>query len=127
MKKREIKDILRENVIGLEEAGHAPHVKGAVRAKDSETTSKENLDDKVTKLLSNDIINHAAVVRKMTGEEWVGNSEATNRSKFRKKLNRMTNDDGGTYTFDEDEVGQIEKILMGLSSTISNTIGRQGR
>jgi hypothetical protein len=77
--------------------------------------------------MSNDVINHAAVVRKMSGESWTGNSEATNRSKFRKKLNKTTNDEGSSYSFDDDDISQIEKTLMGLSSTITNTIGRQGK
>lgn len=120
MDKEKIKNILRESGV---KQHHAP----VQKPKTSAEASAENNSDKISKLLGNDIINHAAVVRKMTGEEWVGNSEATNRSKFRKKLNKMTNDEGGSYAFNDDEVGQIEKILMGLSSTINNTIGRQGK
>lgn len=121
MDKDKIKKILRES-------GVKPHHSPVQKPKTSAEAAAENKSDKITKLLlGNDIINHAAVVRKMTGEEWTGNSEATNRSKFRKKLNKMVNDEGGTYTFDDDEIGQIEKILMGLSSTITNTIGRQGK
>ena len=121
MEKDKIKNILREY-------GVKPHQSGVEKTKSSEESSSEQKNDKIIKLLSNnDIINHAAVVRKMTGEEWTGNSEATNRSKFRKKLNQMTNDGGGKYAFDEDEIAQIGKILMGLSSTITNTIGRQGK
>jgi hypothetical protein len=118
--KDKIKDMLRES-------GVKQHQAPVKKVKSSKEAAEENKSEKITKLLQNDIINHAAVVRKMTGEEWTGNSEATNRSKFRKKLNRMTNDEGGSYAFDEDEIGQIEKILMGLSSTINNTIGRQGK
>lgn len=120
MKKEVIKNMLRES-------GVKQHQAPVQKAKSSSEAAAENKTDKITKLLGNDIINHAAVVRKMTGEDWTGNSEATNRSKFRKKLNKMTNDEGGMYAFDDDEIGQIEKILMGLSSTITNTIGRQGR
>ena len=125
-KKEDIKNLLRENTI--EEAGVKPHQAPVQSAKSSDDAAKENKTEKITKLLiGNDVINHAAVVRKMTGEDWTGNSEATNRSKFRKKLNKITNDEGGSYSFDEDEIGQIEKTLMGLSSTITNTIGRQGK
>jgi len=120
MDKDKIKNILRER-------GVRPNQGGVQKAKSSSEAAAENKTDKITKLLGNDIINHAAVVRNLTGEEWTDNSEATNRSKFRKKLNKMTNDEGGSYSFNDDEIGQIEKILMGLSSTISNTIGRQGR
>mgnify|MGYP000724558478 CR=1 FL=1 len=101
-------------------------VKQAAKAKSSAETKKAD-EDKIINLLKNDIINHAAVVRKMTGSEWTDNSEATNRSKFRKKLNKMTNDEGSVYSFDEDEISQIEKVLMNLSSSITNTIGRQGK
>tara|TARA_R110000851_G_scaffold11678_3_gene40832 strand:+ start:90 stop:464 length:375 start_codon:yes stop_codon:yes gene_type:complete len=124
MKKKEIKKILRENTINLKEVGKQPKEVINNTTKEEDT---ENKDDKILKLLNNDVINHAAVVRKMTGEEWIDNSEATNRSKFRKKLNKFSNDEGSNYFFDEDEVGQIEKILMSLSSTIDNAIGRQGR
>jgi len=126
MKKEDIKNMLRENTI--EEYGIKSHQSPIQKVKSSGDAAKENKTEKITKLLvGNDVINHAAVVRKMTGEDWTGNSEATNRSKFRKKLNKLTNDEGGAYSFNEDEVGQIEKILMGLSSTITNTIGRQGK
>ena len=119
--KDKIKKILRER-------GVKPHQSQVQHAKSSEESKGEQKADKITKLLgNNDIINHAAIVRRLTGDEWIDNSEATNRSKFRKKLNKMTSDDGGEYSFDEDEIGQIEKILMGLSSTITNTIGRQGK
>ena len=119
MKKKEIKKILRENTINLKEVGKQPKEVINNTTKEEDT---ENKDDKILKLLNNDVINHAAVVRKMTGEEWIDNSEATNRSKFRKKLNKFSNDEGSNYFFDEDEVGQIEKILMSLSSTIDNAI-----
>lgn len=120
MEKDKIKNILREY-------GVKPHKSGVQKTDDSGDSEKKK-SDKITSLLTNnDIINHAAVVRQMTGEEWTDNSEATNRSKFRKKLNKTTSDDGGQYSFDDDEIGQIEKILMGLSSTITNTIGRQGK
>lgn len=120
MKKSEIKILLRER-------GVKQHQEPVKTVKTTTDSAEENKTEKITKLLNNDVINHAAIVRKMTGEDWVGNSEATNRSKFRKKLNKLTNDEGGAYSFNEDEVTQIEKILMGLSSTITNTIGKQGK
>lgn len=127
MKKKEIKKLLRENSIDLNELNNSSTVKRAVKT--SNNDEKEEVEDsKIISLLKNDIINHAAVVRKLVGDEWSNNSEATNRSKFRKKLNKLSNDEGeGMYSFDEDEIGQIEKILMGLSSTITNSLGRQGK
>lgn len=127
MEKETIKNLLRENSKNLNEDAENSRIKATVTHGDESEDDKSKGDDKILQLLNNDIINHAAVVRKMTGEEWVGNSEATNRSKFRKKLKKLNNDDGSPYSFDEDEVGQIEKILMGLSSTINHTIGRQGK
>jgi hypothetical protein len=116
MKEAKIKKVLRE---------------ATVKKSKSSTKSDDSVEDKkidnISTLLSNDIINHAAIVRKMTGEDWVGNSEATNRSKFRKKFNKLSNDEGSMYSFDDEEVSQIEKILMNLSSTITSTIGNQGK
>jgi len=121
MEKKEIKQILREK------SGIKKHYNAVTHAKDTTEASAENASDKIKSLLGNDIINHAAIVRKMTGADWDGNSEATNRSKFRKKLNNLANDEGYNYSFDEDEIKQIEKILMSTASSISNTIGRQGK
>jgi hypothetical protein len=126
MEKKDIKNLLRENTVGLEER-KAPHIQPAIKTKSNDEDSKDNEYDKVVKLLDNDLINHAAIGRRMKGEEWGGNSEATNRSKFRKKVNKMTNDEGGTYLFDEDELSQIQKILMNFSTTINHSIGRDGK
>lgn len=126
MEKNKIKQILRETTVGLSEAPN-PHVQHAVKPKSNDDSVKDNEYEKVVKLLDNDLINHAAIVRRMKGQEWSDNSEATNRSKFRKKVKKMTNDEGGTYLFDEDELGQIQKILMNFSSTISHSIGREGK
>lgn len=126
MEKNKIKKILRESTFGLEEKAN-PHVHHALKTGPHDDAATDNEYDKVVKLLSNDLINHAAIVRQMKGENWDGNSEASNRSKFRKKLKKMQNDEGGTYLFDEDELGQITKILMNTASTISHSIGRQGK
>lgn len=125
MEKKKIKKILRETTFGLEEKSN-PHIQHARKTGSNDEAAKDNEYEKVVKLLDNDLINHAAIVRRMKGAEWTDNSEATNRSKFRKKVKRMQNDEGGTYLFDEDELGQIQKILMNFSSTISHSIGRQG-
>jgi len=126
MEKNKIKKILREISVGLSEAPN-PHIQHAVKPKSNDEAAKDNDYEKVVKLLDNDLINHAAIVRRMKGEEWSNNSEATNRSKFRKKVKKMQNDEGGTYMFDEDELGQIQKVLMNFSSTINHSLGRQGR
>jgi len=126
MKKTEIKKILRETTFGLEEKT-SPHIQQAVKPKSSDEGGKNNEYEKTVKVLQNDLVNHAAIVRRMKGPQWTDNSEATNRSKFRKKVKRMQNDEGGTYLFDEDELGQINTILMNFSSTINHSLGRQGR
>jgi Na+-transporting NADH:ubiquinone oxidoreductase subunit NqrF len=119
MKKTDIKNLLRER--------GTPHLQHVVKPKSSDNEAKSNDYDKVVKLLNNDIFNHAAIVRQLKGEPWAGNTEATNRSLFRKKLKKMTNDEGGEYSFDEETLSDIQKILMGVSSTINHSIGRQGK
>lgn len=127
MKKTDIKKLLRERTTEITESPN-PHVNHVKPAKSNDEASKDNEYEKVVKLLdTNDIINHAAIVRRMKGAEWSDNSEATNRSKFRKKLKKMTNDEGGAYMFNDDELTQIQKTLMGLSSTITHSLGRQGK
>ena len=39
----------------------------------------------------------------------------------------MNNDQGGSYSFKPETLSDIQKILMGVSSKISNSIGRQGK
>jgi len=120
MKKEIIKNLLRES-------GNNPHIKHVEIANKAEDEEHEEKYDKISNLLGNDIFNHAAIVRKLSGEKWKGNSEATNRSLFRKKLNKEPNEDGSVYEFDDETLSDIQKILMGLSSTINHKIGRQGK
>ena len=127
MKKSEIKKVLRENTMGLDEKiAPSRHIQHAKSAKSGEG-DVEDKHKKIANLLSNDLVNHAALSRGMTGEEWTDNSEATNRSKFRKKLNRMQNDEGGTYEFNDDELAQVQKMMMNFASTINHSIGREGK
>jgi hypothetical protein len=127
MKKKEIKKFLRENAVELSEAGNEPHINHAKKTKSNDDAVADSEYDKVAKLLGNDIFNHAAIVRQLHGEPWGGNEEATNRSLFRKKLNKLGNDDGGSYSFSEETIGDIQKILMNVSSTITHSIGRKGK
>jgi len=76
MDKKDIKVLLREK--------HAPHLKNVATTKQTSGEAEENDYDKLSSLLDNDIINHAAVVRQLKNEPWAGNTEATNRSLFRK-------------------------------------------
>jgi hypothetical protein len=118
MDKDKIKSLLRES-------GNTPHINHAKKSGNEETNSGEY--DKIVTLLNNDIFNHAAIVRRLPGEPWVGNSEATNRSLFRKQLKKMKNDDGGSYEFSPETLADLQKIMMNAASTISNSIGRQGK
>lgn len=75
--------------------------------------------ERVKTLLSSNIFNHAGIIEKL----W-GNKDATNRSLFRKKLNRLDNGQGGTYEFSEEELNKIINILMSASKDIKNAVGR---
>lgn len=79
---------------------------------------------KIQALLSNDIFNHSEIIRKLWGDT---EDDATNRSLFRKKLNREVNDNGSPYQFDDSELTKIATILMNTSSEIRKTVGRQGK
>lgn len=72
----------------------------------SSDTDKEvsGLYKRVQGKLSNDLFNHAAVMRRLN---WEGDDN-TNRSLFEKKLKRAKNDAGGRYEFSKEE---LEKIL----------------
>ena len=79
--------------------------------------------DKIKNLLQNPIFNHSEIIRKL----WNQDDDASNRSKFRKKLNRDLNDTGSPYTFDEAELTRIASILMNTSTEIRKKIGKQGK
>lgn len=61
---------------------------------------------RVQGLLNNDIFNHAAIVERLWGER-----DASARSRFRKKLEKYTTDDGYEYGFDRQELSDILAIL----------------
>jgi len=88
-----------------------------------EETESPSGYEKIKSLLSNDLINHAEVMRQL---KW-GGDEATNRSLFKKKLDMSPNDAGGVYRFDEEDIQKISDILMRMSSQIRKTIGHNGR
>lgn len=104
-----MKKLIKERLNGLVEAGE--------ESKREDTPSYDNLKQ----ALDNDLINHAAVMRRLWGTE----DQDTNRSEFRKKLNQSTSDSGGKYSFSEEEVGKIESILLTLSKDINSTIDKR--
>jgi len=74
--------------------------------------------DKVEKLLQNNIFNHADIIEKMWGDK-----EASNRSVFRKKLNKEPNGKGKVHDFTPEEVSEISGILKGVSTDIYKSLG----
>jgi hypothetical protein len=76
--------------------------------------------DKIAAILKNDIINTAAIC-----EIVLGDKEASNRSLFRKKLEREPNDSGSVYSFSDEELTKISNALMNFSSQIRKSIGKK--
>jgi len=104
MNKDKIKNILRESHIN--------------EAEELEGKATDSQYQRVSSLLDNDKINHAGVIRQL----WPGDSDATKRSLFRKKLNKENNDSGGTYSFTKEEVAKIISILTNFANEISATL-----
>lgn len=108
----------------VQEAPKAPTAAPQAKANPSDATSKFDGTnyDKIASILNNDIVNTAAICEIVFGDK-----EATNRSLFRKKLNREPNDNGSTYSFDEEELLKISTALMSFSTQIRKSIGKQGK
>lgn len=89
---------------------------------DKSEDSKEGSSNynNVVAILKNDIINTAAIC-----EIVLGDKEASNRSLFRKKLEREPNDSGSIYTFSDEELAKISDTLMNFSSQIRKSIGKK--
>lgn len=77
---------------------------------------------RVQGLLNNDLFNHAAIVERLWGEK-----DATNRSLFRKKLNKEVADDGTVYKFERDELSDILSILSTAASEVRTATGKTKR
>ena len=128
MEKDKIKKILRETTLDeVRHAKHNPHLNTTTKTQGTAKDKEKPDFSKIRSLLqNNDIFNHAAIVRRLKHEPWAGNTEATNRSLFRKQLNNDKNDEDGNYDFSDETASSIQKILMGVSSTINHEIGHQG-
>ena len=96
---------------------------GEAQPQKVEKTENPSGYEKIKTLLSNNLINHAEVMRQL---KW-GGDEATNRSLFKKKLDMAPNDSGGHYMFDDEDVQKISDILMRMSNQIRKTVGHNGR
>lgn len=103
MGKENIRNILRESV--------------KLNEDDSEEKVSPSQYERIRSLLDNDKVNHAGVIQQL----W-GSKDATKRSLFRKKLNKMKNDAGGQYEFSKEEVSKIMSIMMNFANEISSTI-----
>jgi hypothetical protein len=103
--------------VELTEVGEESNGEEGEEDKSGETSGKY---ERIRNLLSNNIFNHAGVMEKLWGD-----SGATNRSLFRKKLNRLKSDQGGTYEFDEDEISKIVNILMDTQKEIRSAVGKK--
>ena len=106
--KKVIKEGLRE-IARFAEAGEEEKPKG---------TSGQY--ERVRTLLANNIFNHAGIIERLWGKK-----DATNRSLFKKKLDRAKNDAGGTYSFSEEEISRIIAVMMDTSRQISSSLGRE--
>jgi len=113
-----MKDVIKEHLrefAGVTEAGKGEKKNEPTQEKKGTTGQYE----RVRSLLSNNIFNHAGVIEQL----W-GSKDATKRSLFRKKLNRMKNDEGGTYEFSEEEISKIISIMMDTSRQISTSLSK---
>lgn len=122
--KEDIRRILRENLeetmLGEVET-EAPAGAASHKHRDDHTDKATEGDyERLRNILRNDIINHAGVCLRL----W-GSKDATKRSLFRKKLHKETNDEGGTYEFDKDEMAKLFSILDNLKNDINTATSNQ--
>ena len=120
--KEKIRGIVKESLAGLFEKSKkskkAKKEKTKVDTEDEKTDDKKDDDEKaskVEKIEYNDVINffkkHKTI--KQVGvfrEAGFSEEEIYQRLPY-KKLNKETNEAGGTYSFDKDEVDRIRTIL----------------
>lgn len=89
---------------------------------DEETTSSDNKQagnyENIRSALDNELINHAAVIRGLWGD-----SDATKRSEFRKKLS--TDPENSAYSFTEEEIGKIETILTTFRDDLGGELTKE--
>jgi hypothetical protein len=118
--KEDIKKLLREAVGGENQTAKP-------EAKSGENKTRVNaLYDRIKMLLNDNMFNHSEVINRLYGAGSAeGKDGASNRSLFRKKLNRETYE-GTTYKFDEDELTKIVQILMDSASLIRKNLGKKG-
>jgi hypothetical protein len=96
-------------------------IKKLLREASGDGDSSNAQYDRIQRLLDNNIFNHAEIVEKLWGKG--EKDDASQRSLFRKKLNRETYQ-GTKYEFDETELTKIAQILMDTSSIIRKNLGK---
>jgi hypothetical protein len=117
MSKEYIRKVLRENLMGETEAP-AGAASGQHRAGQIDKATEGDYE-RLRSILDNPIINHAGVIEQL----W-GSKDATKRSLFRKKLEKETNDEGGTYEFDKEEMAKLFSIIDNLKNAMSSSLTR---
>lgn len=118
--KNEIQKILREQ-IGILEKSKVATEKPEKKSEDDDKAPEMSKYEGIQALLGNEMFNHAEIAKSLWGDK-----EATNRSLFRKKLNRELNDNGVPYEFDDEELSKIGATLRDTSKQINKTVGRKG-
>lgn len=114
-----MKKIIIEAIRSLEEKKNDKPDNKENKEKDKEDGRADVEQDRIYRILSNNLFNHAEVAKLLWGK-----NEATERSLFRKKLNKMSNDSGGTYSFDPEEITKISSILMNASNQVRKELGK---
>jgi len=123
--KRNMRKILREgiapdyqDVTTPDQSARPENTMGEAQVSSSDASASEGQYGRLRELLSNDIINHSGIIRRMKG--W-GDADDTERSLFKKKLDMTKNDQGGVYRFEKHEVEDIFNILMDVAKKMSKT------
>jgi hypothetical protein len=78
--------------------------------------------DRIQRLLGDNIFNHSEIIDKLWGKG--KKDDASQRSLFRKKLNREEYQ-GTKYEFNEEELIKIAQIMMDTSSVIRKNLGKR--
>ena len=88
---------------------------------DGEYSESESITyDSIKLALENELINHAAVIRALWGD-----SDATNRSLFKKKVDGAESESGSKYRVSETELGKITSILTTFRDDLGGALERK--
>ncbi len=121
-KKEFIKKITSDMLLEKGDGKFNPHVKIGADKEDDNKLENDDYDELTNMLIDNDIFNWAAIARRLKGEPWDGNTDATNRSLFGKKLKREKSPEGDEYKFSDDTLSQIRSIMNSLATSINSTV-----